>query len=78
MTLSLTLALSLSLTLTLSLSRHVAPLPPQYSPALQHLVQGLLSTSPADRPSVAQLLSMPLLRRCIAAYAVTVSAKDEP
>ena len=60
------------------LQGHVAPLPPQYSPALQHLVRSLLSTSPSDRPSVAQLLSMPLLRRCIAAYAVTVRAKHKP
>ena len=40
-------------------------------------MRSLLSTSPSDRPSVAQLLSMPLLRRCIAAYAVTVRAKHK-
>jgi hypothetical protein len=43
-------------------------LPPKYSPELHALVRLLLSVNPAGRPSVAELLCTPILRRHIASY----------
>lgn len=45
-------------------------LPPQYSDELHMLVRSLLNVNPASRPSVADLLSTPCLRRHIASYAL--------
>ena len=47
------------------------PLPPQHSTALHDILRSLLHPNASQRPSVAQLLSLPLLRRYIASYAVT-------
>lgn len=45
-------------------------LPPKYSAELHALVRLLLNVNPAGRPSVAELLCTPILRRHIASYAV--------
>ena len=47
------------------------PMPPQYSSSLHDLLRSLLHPSASQRPSMAQLLSLPLLRRFIASYAVS-------
>ena len=38
------------------------PIPSQYSPELQSLINSLLNKNSAERPSVAQILQMPIVR----------------
>ena len=59
-------------------SRHSVTHPPH--PRAQDLLRSLLAPSPAQRPTVAEILSAPLLRKHIAAYAITVlgSASEVP
>lgn len=45
-----------------------APLPDCYSSGLKHLVSSLLSKEPRDRPSVAEILTLPYVQQHLAAY----------
>jgi len=49
---------------------HPAPPPRQYSSDLQAVVKSLLCVNPDNRPSVAEVLCLPVLRRHIASYAL--------
>lgn len=44
------------------------PLPPSYSAGMHELVRSLLTISPASRPSLSQVLGLPLLRRHLSEY----------
>ena len=45
------------------------PLPPSYSQPMHGLVKSLLTVHAASRPSLPQVLNMPVLRRFVAEYA---------